>query len=250
MLSTTRQSAILRRLRTVGEVSVQALADEFDVSTSTIRRDLDLLSSDGLLRRVRGGGSVVEQDPIAFDEVARHDSSEKDQVAQRAAALIPDDSVVLLDIGTTTARLAHHLRGRRLTVITSSLAVVAELSAEESTEVIVLGGVLRKNYHSLVGMLTELALGQMRAHLCFLSTSGVRPDGQVMDTTGIEVPVKQAMLKAADRAVLLAGASKFPGVGLLPVCGPERIHGLVTSTGADPATLAVFHRAGTEVITA
>lgn len=240
---------ILQRLRADGEVSVQTLVGELRVSASTIRRDLDVLSQDGLLRRVRGGGSRVEPDAVAFDQVSRQASAEKDAIAARAAALVPERSVVLLDIGTTTARLAHHLRGRRLTVITSSLAVVDELRTEDQIELIVLGGVLRNNYLSLVGMLTEQALGQLRAHLCFLSGSGIRADGGVMDTTGIEVPVKRAMLAAAERTVLLADRAKFPGTGLLPVCGPDRIAVLVTNRGADPATLATYRAVGTEVIT-
>ena len=228
---------------------MQTLVGELRVSASTIRRDLDLLSEDGLLRRVRGGGSRVEPDAVAFREVSHQASTEKDEIAARAAALVPDRSVVLIDIGTTTARLAHHLRGRRLTVITSSLAVVDELRDEDSIELIVLGGVLRNNYLSLVGMLTEQALGQLRAHICFLSGSGIRADGAVMDTTGIEVPVKRAMLAAAERTILLADRTKFPGTGILPVCGPDRIAVLVTNQGADPATLATYRAVGTEVIT-
>ena len=226
---------------------MQILAAELSVSTSTIRRDLDVLSADGLLRRVRGGGSSVEPDAIGFREVSSQSSAEKDAVAARAARLVPDGSVIVIDIGTTTARLAHQLRGRRLTVITSSLAVVDELRDEDSIELIVLGGVLRNNYLSLVGMLTEQALGQLRANLCFLSASGVRANGHVMDTTGIEVPVKRAMVAAAERTVLLAGRTKFPGTGLLSVCGPDQIAVLVTNEGADQATLDVFAGAGTEV---
>lgn len=250
MLSSTRHDAILRRLRADGEVSVQTLATGLGVSTSTIRRDLDALSQDGLLRRVRGGGSQVEPDAVAFREVAHQAQDEKDAVAMRAAQLVPDGAVVVIDIGTTTARLAHHLRGRRLTVITSSLAVVDELRDEDAIELIVLGGVLRTNYLSLVGMLTEQALGQLRANLCFLSGSGIRRSGEVMDTTGIEVPVKRAMVSAADRTVLLADRTKFPGTGLLAVCGPEKIATLVTNPGADAATLDAFRTAGTEVLTA
>ena len=228
---------------------MRALATKLGVSTSTIRRDLDVLSADGLLRRVRGGGSSVEPDTIPFREVSSQSGIEKDAIAVRAAHLVPDGSVILIDIGTTTARLAHHLRGRRLTVITSSLAVVDELRDEDSIELIVLGGVLRNNYLSLVGLLTEQALGQLRADLCFLSGSGIRPSGDVMDTTGIDVPVKRAMVAAAQRTILLADRTKFPGTGLLPVCGPDRIAVLVTNRGANQATLDIFHTAGTEVIT-
>jgi DeoR/GlpR family transcriptional regulator of sugar metabolism len=250
VLTDTRHRAILRRLRTQGEVSVEVLADEFGVSPSTIRRDLTALSRDGLLRRVRGGGSTIEQDPDGFDVGDRHQADDKDAVAERAAGLIEDGQIVCLDIGATTARLARRLRGRRLTVITSSLAVVDELRHVPGPELIVLGGVLRNTYQSLVGLLTEQALAQLSANLCFLSTSGVNAAGQVMDSTGIEVGVKRAMLAAAERSVLLADKGKFPGTGLLSVCGPQYIDVLVTNSGADPDTLARMAQAGTEVVQA
>lgn len=249
MLSASRQAAILRRVRSAGEVSVHDLALELDVSTSTIRRDLNSLSAEGRLRRVRGGGSV-EPDARPFREVAADAPTDKDTVAARAAQLVQDGDVVVVDIGTTTERLAHHLAGRRITVITASLAVVDVLREDPEVELVVLGGVLRRSYWSLVGTLTEQALGELRAHWSFLGTSGVRPDGLVMDTTGIEVPVKKAVVAAAERTVLLADHGKFPGIGMLAVCGPGDIDVLVTNEGADPGTLATFSAAGTEVLTA
>lgn len=248
MLTDTRHRSILRRLRRQGDVSVQVLADELGVSPSTIRRDLAALSAEGLLRRVRGGGSPVEQDADTFDELDPRDAERKDAVADRAAELVQDGQIVCVDVGTTTARLARRLRGRRLTVITSSLAVVDELRYAPAPEVIVLGGVLRSSCQSLVGLLTEQAMALLSVDLCFLSTSGVNASGQVLDTTGIEVGVKRAMLAAAERSVLVADRGKFPGSGLLSVCAPGDIDIVVTNSGADPATLARMAEAGTEVI--
>ncbi|PPG41076.1 DeoR/GlpR family DNA-binding transcription regulator [Pseudoclavibacter sp. RFBA6] len=247
MLTTTRQARILQSLRADGQVTVEQLAVQFGVSPSTVRRDLNALSAEGLLRRVRGGGSV-EPDRVPFAEVATHQSSEKGAIAARAAELVRDGDVVLIDIGTTTAHLARELRGRRITVITSSLAVVDALRDDDTVELIVLGGVVRKNYSSMVGVLTEQALAQIRATVCFLGTSGIRPDGTVSDTTGTEVPVKLAMIASSQRTVVLADATKFPGVGLLRVCGPSAITGVVTERQADPATLAVLREAEVEVM--
>ena len=249
MLTATRQAEILRVLQESGEVSVDGLAMRFGVSLSTIRRDLNALGAEGLLRRVRGGGSI-EADSVPFGDVARQSAPEKDRIAARAAELVRDGDVVLIDIGTTTALLARHLRGRRITVLTSSLAVVDQLRDEDDVELIVLGGVVRKTYRSMVGILTEQALSQLRAHLCFMGTSGLRPDGSVMDSTGIEVPVKKGMIASSERTVVLADGSKYPGAGLLSVCTADDVDVLVTNDDADPTTLAVFAKAGVEVITA
>ncbi len=249
MLTATRQARILDSLRADGEVRVEELADQFGVSLSTIRRDLNALNADGLLRRVRGGGSI-EPDKEPFSAVEHKRPAEKRQIAERAAALVAEGDVVLVDIGTTTALLARHLRGRRITVITSSLAVIDQLRDDDSVELIVLGGAVRKNYNSMVGALTEQALAQIRATTCFLGTSGIRADGTIADTTGMEVPVKRAMIESSQRVVVLADSSKFPGVGVLRVCGPEDIDGVVTNADAEPAILDRLRGAGVEVILA
>jgi DeoR/GlpR family transcriptional regulator of sugar metabolism len=186
----------------------------------------------------------------SFEDVAVTHPEAKDRLARRAATLVPDGAVVLCDIGTSVHRVAAHLHGRPLAVVTNSLAVYEELKDDEAIDLVLLGGQVRRNYRSMVGFLTEQALEQVHADLLFLGTSGVRGDGSVMDTTTVEVPVKRAMLRSADRTVLIADGSKFPGSGLARVCGPERLDVLVTDEDADPGTLDVVRQAGAEVVLA
>lgn len=240
----------MRRVRDSGATSVRDLASQLGVSPSTIRRDLEVLDRDGTLRRVRGGAlATVDADTDRpFSEVAAADEQDKEAVAARAAELVGDGDVVLLDIGTTTMRLARRLRGRRITVVTSSLAVLDVLRSDPAVELLLLGGMVRRPYHSLVGVLTEAALAQVVADRVFLGASGVRPDGQLVDTTLAEVPLKRAMIAAAGQVVLLADRHKFPGTGALRVCGPEDVDVLVTNEGADEATLRACAAAGVEVL--
>jgi DeoR/GlpR family transcriptional regulator of sugar metabolism len=247
MLTTTRQTHILNSLRADGEVTVEDLADQFGVSSSTIRRDLKALSADGLLRRVRGGGSI-EPDRVPFVDVQQQQPAEKSRIAAAGAALVSDGDIVLLDIGTTTALLARALRGRRITVVTSSLAVVDQLRDDDAVELIVLGGAIRKNYNSMVGTLTEQALAQIRATICFLGTSGIRDNGTIMDTTGMEVPIKRAMIESSQYVVVLADATKLPGIGLLSVCGPESLDCVITDADPDGATVRSLQDNDVEVI--
>lgn len=242
----------MRRVRASGATSVQDLASQLGVSPSTIRRDLEVLDRDGTLRRVRGGalaGTLADADAVRpFAEVAATDGHDKEAVAARAALLVADGDVILLDIGTTTMCLARRLRGRRVTVVTSSLAVLDVLRSDPEVELLLLGGMVRRPYHSLVGMLTEAALSQVVADRVFLGASGVRPDGQLVDTTLAEVPLKRAMIAAAGQVVLLVDRHKFPGTGALRVCGPEDIDMIVTNDGADAATLRACAAAGAEVL--
>ncbi|SEF36428.1 DNA-binding transcriptional regulator of sugar metabolism, DeoR/GlpR family [Amycolatopsis pretoriensis] len=246
MLPQRRHELILRALRAEGPAPVGVLAERLGVSQATVRRDLVLLGREGRLTRVYGGAMAAGDEPFA--RVAAERADEKDAVARRAADLVADGDTVLLDIGTTAHRLARHLRDRALTVITSSLAVYEELKDADDVQLVLLGGVVRRSYHSMVGFLTEDALRQVRAGTVFLGTSGVRGDGHVMDSTVVEVPVKRAMVAAADRVVLLADAGKFPGTGLAKVCGPDALDVVVTTPGADEPTCATLREAGVEVL--
>jgi DeoR/GlpR family transcriptional regulator of sugar metabolism len=248
MLPQQRHELILRSLRAEGPAAVRTLAGRLGVSPATVRRDLVQLHREGRLTRVYGGAVSATDADEPFAEVATVRVQEKDAIAARCSELIKDGDAILLDIGTTAHRLARTLHGRALTVITSNLAVYEELADDADIQLILLGGVVRRSYRSLVGFLTEDALRQVHADRLFLSTSGLRRDGQVMDTTIVEVSIKRAMIAAANQVILLADATKFPGTGVGLVCGPEDLHVVVTNAGADADTCQALRDAGVEVI--
>jgi DeoR/GlpR family transcriptional regulator of sugar metabolism len=252
VLPQRRHAEILQHLSHDGSASINALCRLLATSPATIRRDLIWLEGEGVVKRVHGGAVLVDipSHERPFDRVVKQDSDAKEAVAAAAAALVEDGDTVLLDIGTTTHRLAAHLRGRDITVVTSNLAVYEELAHDHAVELILLGGVVRRNYRSMVGFLTEDALRQVRVDRVFLGAAGVRGDGSVMDDTVVEVPLKRAMLAAADQAVLLADAGKFPGGGLARVCGAEEVDIVVTNNDADTSTLQAIQEAGVHVVTA
>jgi DeoR/GlpR family transcriptional regulator of sugar metabolism len=248
MLPDRRHELILRALRADGPATVTKLADLLGASQATIRRDLLQLEDEGLLKRVYGGAVPVNGEDDPFTDVAAVRVEAKDALAAWCAGLVKDGETLLLDIGTTAHRVARQLHGRTLTVITSNLAVYEELLDDKDIQLVLLGGVVRRSYRSLVGFLTEDNLRQVRADRLFLGTSGVRPDGQVLDTTAVEVPVKRAMIAASDQVVLLADAAKFPGTGMARVCGPEELDVVVTNTPADETTRTSLREAGVEVV--
>lgn len=250
MLPERRHQLILRALREDGPSTIVVLADRLGVSPATVRRDLLRLDEEGLLTRVYGGAAPIADQDDRFSDVATERVGEKDAVAERAASLVKDGETVLLDIGTTAHRLARRLHGRKLTVVTSNMAVYEELAEDAGIELVLLGGMLRRDYRSLVGFLTEDNLRQIHADHLFLGTSGVRPDGRVMDTTVVEVPVKRAMIAASDHVILLADAAKFPGTGVATVCGPEALDTVVTDAPVDARTTGALTEAGVTIVQA
>lgn len=251
MLTDVRQRRLRELVRTEGSVSVPDLARRLEVSEATIRRDLDSLAGRGLVRRVRGGAcdphsSVPirpEADRDAFAVVAEQEAGAKRAIGRLAASLVNDGDVIALDIGTTVFAMCDHLRDKQLTVVTASLPVVRALQDAPEVDIVVLGGILRPTYESLVGVLTESCLRQLRVDKAFLGASGVRSDGSVLDSTPSEVPVKRAMIDIATQAWLLADREKFPGKGMLQVASVLSLTGLVTDQplGSDLLALPDDH---------
>ncbi|MFE7278331.1 DeoR/GlpR family DNA-binding transcription regulator [Streptomyces sp. NPDC057623] len=247
MLAERRHQLILQALRSGGITSVNDLAEQLDASAATIRRDLLKLEADGLLTRVHGG-AVIEDDQPSFHEAAAARVGEKDAIATQAATMIEDGQSVILDSGTTVHRLALKLRGRRLTVITNNLAVYDELTDDENIDLMLLGGMVIRESRMLDGFMAEDNLRQVHSDWLFMGACGLRPGGQVMDTTVAEVPARRAMIAASDRVVLLADKSKFPGTGMVKICGPEDLDAVITNASEDDATCVALREAGVTVI--
>lgn len=254
MIAEVRQRRIAEIVNVRGSVSVPDLVEAMKVSEATVRRDLDSLAERGLLERVRGGACRhrsdirPEVDANAFAVVAEQASREKRHIARLAAERVQDGDVIALDIGTTVFAMCEHLRTRRITVVTASLAVVRALSDAPDVDLVVMGGMLRSSYESMVGVLTESCLRQVRVDTAFLGAAGVRPDGAVLDSTPSEVPNKRAMLDISNQAWLLVDHQKFPGEGFLEVGPLTRFTGLVTDRPPAWTELALPPDSGLEIV--
>lgn len=249
MLAAQRRQLILQAVRTGSAAGVVELAQQFEVSEMTVRRDLAALAGEGKLTRVHGG-AVRQRGEPPFAEIAVERLEQKRRIGAAAAALVQDGQTIMIDIGTTTLELARHLRERRLTVITSNLAVLEELLPCEEIELVSLGGVVRRNYRSLVGVLAEDALRQLSADLSFIGASGITNDLSVMDTTMVEVPIKRGMIAGGERVVLLADAQKFAMGGVVRICGADELDAVVTDAFPHEPQLERLQQAGVEVIPA
>jgi DeoR/GlpR family transcriptional regulator of sugar metabolism len=245
LLPAQRRQEILRAVRN-GTAHVSDLAESFGVSEMTVRRDLGALARDGKLERVHGGAVDAGTEPgFSQIEVERFDI--KDRLGSAAAAMVEDGMTVMIDIGTSTLQMARHLHGRKITVVTTNLAVVEELLPDPDIELVLPGGIVRRNYRSLVGVLAEDSLRQIKSDILFLGTSGVDLDIGVWDTTMVEVPIKRLMIAGAAEVVLIADAAKFAMTGMVRVCGPESLSHIVTDAPLPASARSAVDAAGIEV---
>jgi DeoR/GlpR family transcriptional regulator of sugar metabolism len=249
VLADRRHDEIVRLLAQRGSLSLQDIVDELTVSEATARRDIDRLAEAGRLTRVYGGAlaNTPAEVPFAFSDST--DRKEKRQIAKAAVALVHDGDTVVLDIGSTVLEVARLLAGRPITVVTNNL-MVYEVIKESPTDLVLLGGAVRRNYWATSGPIAAASMRQLHANVAFIGTSGITRAGDVLDTTPIEVVAKQALIRGSDRAVLLATERKFPGSGSSVVCGPESISTLVTSARTAEDAVAAFTAAGVDVIRA
>jgi DeoR/GlpR family transcriptional regulator of sugar metabolism len=248
LLPAQRRQEILRAVRS-GTAHVSDLAESFGVSEMTVRRDLGALARDGKLERVHGGALDAAGEP-GFEKIEVERFDIKDRLGVAAAAMVSDGQTVMIDIGTSTLQLARHLHGKKITVVTTNLAVVEELLPDPDIELVLPGGIVRRNYRSLVGVLAEDSLRQIKSDILFLGTSGVDVDMGVWDTTMVEVPIKRLMIAGAQEVVLIADTAKFAMTGMVRVCGPESIDHIVTDAPLPAACRSAVDAAGIEVVVA
>lgn len=225
-----------------GQGGVDELAQQFDVSPSTIRRDLARMAEGGRLVRTYGGaapgGITGEQGVGERERLAR---AEKTAIARAAADLVRDGDTVILDAGTTCGALARQLRDHReLTVITSGLSTVEGLMGAEDVDVVLLGGSMRALSRGTIGPLAELVLRRLTARVVFLGADGVVAGRGVCEASTAQTTLKELMIAQSDHVVVLADAAKLGQAASRSWTPLDRPWTLVTDDAATPEQLAPF----------
>jgi DeoR/GlpR family transcriptional regulator of sugar metabolism len=251
-----RFTAILTALQKSGSVSVEGLGKELQVSHVTVRRDLDLLETRGLLRRTHGGAVSIE--PF-FYEPFRNDRSfqaqvekfaeEKRKIGRAAAGLIKKGDIIALTPGTTTTEVVRGLPlNHDITVVTSTVNVAMELSKRKDLNVYVTGGHLHGDWFSLVGPTAAQSLSRVMIHVLFIGADGIDAKSGVSCYDPEEAQLNAAMVKHARKKVAVVDHSKFGVVAGWRICSTEEIDVLVTDSGATDEMLAPFEPADLEVV--
>lgn len=239
-----RQSEILDIARAEARVAVEDLAARFGVTQQTIRRDLGDLAAAGKLTRVHGGAVLrAGVANIGYGERRRMNADAKAAIARACAALIPANSSLFLNIGTTTEAVARALLGHaNLTVVTNNLNVANILAQSDSCDVIVAGGVLRRSDGGLVGDLTTQAISAFKVDIAVIGTSAIDADGDLLDFDPQEVRVSRAIIAQARRVILVADAAKFERAAPVRIASLGDLDAIITDRPL-PAPLAAKCRA-------
>ncbi len=220
-------------LKIHGSASLDELCQHFDVSKNTIRRDLNALGDQGSVKKVYGGVVWNEENvsipSIAQREITMHEA--KSRIARKAAELVGDNDIIILDSGTTVVQMIGHLADRQnLTIITNSVPAVNVALAYPQFHVIATGGDLYHPTASFVGFEAMSWLRRLNAGTLFLAITGISLSRGITNYSTIEAEMKKAMMDVSERVVLLADHSKFDVVSLMRFADLEDIDVLITDS--------------------
>lgn len=248
LLPRERQDVIHRLIRSKRYASVRELASTTNVSSMTIRRDLEALEAAGAVTRVFGGAQVTEP-PVPeqmYGERMGQNRRAKERIAARAARLVQDGDTVALDGSTSAVYLARELRHRAVAVVTNSLLAANEL-AGGAASVFLPGGTLRAATHTLAGETAQRTLASVNADKVFFSVSGLHPDVGWSDSNAEEVAIKRALFSIAATRIALVDASKFGRSSLHALIAMEDVHVLISDEPPEVRLAEALWRAEVEV---
>lgn len=256
MYAPERQQAIIDLVNRLGRVSVTKLADDFKVTTETIRRDMDTLEAAGAICRVHGGAipvNTVRQPEARVDAREMTYLEAKQAIAKAALRFIPqhEDATILLDSGTTTARLAQLLPpGHVRTVVTNSVPIASHIAAHELAQVQLVGGRVRGITLACVGADTVAELHKMSVNTVFVGANGFSAHRGFTTPDPSEAAVKTAMLNCGHQVVVLADSSKINTDYLVCFAGFDDVDVLITDSGVSLAQVQELQNQGIEVVVA
>ncbi len=248
-----RRQQILQLLIEQGSVQVSDLVEQFGVSAVTIRTDLGQIESQGLATRTHGGATLVRVPPMEQDihEKDVLNLSLKESIGARAAQLVQPGDNIIIDSGSTTMTLARHLHDQRdVTVMTNGLNIAWELANAPNINVLLTGGVLRRQSLSLQGSQAESSLTTYSFDTLFLGVDGLDLQFGLTTHDEGEARLNHRMVERARRIVVLTDASKFGRVSLHRIVRLDQVHAIITDPGIDDATRDGLLQQGIEVIIA
>lgn len=247
-----RRAVILQLLASNEEVSVTELSRQMGISEVTIRKDLTLLQERNLLVRTRGGAIRKPVENLSEDTAIQRKQmfyfKEKARIGAEAVKMIREGDFIMLDSGTTTLEIAKQLgKFQHLDIITNSMSVATELLNYKRFNVILLGGNLRINSHSVVGPLALTVLRNFNGYKLFLGVDSFSLDEGISTPNMEEALLNQLMIQQASKVVAVFDSSKFNKRSFVHIANPEQIDTIITDSEIPAGMKTKLRAAGIEV---
>lgn len=245
-----RHEAILELARLHNRVTVEQLSAHFHVSLQTIRKDLNTLCDQRLLSRVHGGATLPSGvENLEYEARRRIAAEAKDAIGKAAAALIPNDASLFINIGTTTEAVSQALLDHSgLLIITNNINVANRMRVYPRFEVVIAGGVVRPSDGGIVGEAAADFFGQFKVDYAVIGASALDEEGALLDYDYREVKVAQAIIANARHVILVADQGKFSRSAPVRIARIDQIGTFVTDQCPSDDFRSICDRAGVEII--
>ena len=231
LLANQRREQILKLLREDGSAKVVDLAKIFKVSEVTVRQDLEKLEADDLISREHGGAFLksIEDHVSSLSLMNKDNMDKKVLIGKKAAELVDNGDVIILDSGSTTTEIAKNLVNRKnLTVITNALNIAILLGSHPGIEVMMTGGEFKPPTLSLTGQKAADFLADIHVDKLFLATAGISLKSGLTYPSISDLVVKKAMIDAADTVYLVADSTKVRKPSFASLGALSLIHYIIT----------------------
>jgi DeoR/GlpR family transcriptional regulator of sugar metabolism len=246
-----RQRELSRLIERNGRVSVTQICEQFGISKATARRDLEVLTEQGFIQRVHGGGVLMRQAPEESILSRTHEQEkEKEDIGRVAASLVRDGETVFLGSGTTVLQVAQHLLNQNITVITNSLPAINALAGKANISLVALGGVLRESEFSFIGHITEQALVEVRADKVIVGIRAISLSQGLTNDYLPETMTDRAIMNIGSKLIVVADHTKCDRISTVFVVPLEKVDVLVTSKEAPEKFLQAVQEKGIQVLVA
>jgi DeoR/GlpR family transcriptional regulator of sugar metabolism len=230
MFQIERQERILQYINEKGKANIKELSDAFNVSKITIRRDLDELAQRNLIIKTHGGVMSLENNflyEIPYESKSGVNMEAKSKIGKAAAQLIEPNDVIILDAGSTTLQMVKNINKNNVTIITNDIKIAMEVAHKSGLKLIVGGGIREESVYTLIGPTTEEFFLNVHVNKTFLGCDAISLEYGITNRTMQEVPIKRAMMKAAEEVIAVADHSKLDKKVFSFLCQIKEINKLV-----------------------
>lgn len=253
MVKTTveRRDQIFQLLNETGSVKVNELSELFDVSTVTIRNDLEFFEKKGIAHRTYGGALLRNNvyNDSSIEEKQKLHATEKQKIGQYAAHTINDGDSIILDSGTTTREIAIRIKEKKnLTVMTNAINIALELAGLDNISLMMTGGVLREKSYSLVGPEAESVLSNFYFDKLFLGVDGLDINYGLTTSNNLEAQLNRLMVKRSNQVIAVTDSSKFGRHSFSFICDLDPIGMIITDEHIDQEYESAFIKRGIKVV--
>jgi DeoR family myo-inositol catabolism operon transcriptional repressor len=249
-MKTARLDAMEQYILQNEQITIQDLQEHFEVSINTLRRDLDELETRGHVTKVYGGAAA--RTPATLISMPRRfqmNGPDKRLIGELAATVIPDNTTIFIDSGSTTFNVIRHLGSKKgLTLVTHSLIAINEASRLKEINTISLGGIYNASLGAFVGISSLDSIRTLSVKTAVMAATGVSIKRGLTNTTYFEAEIKRVIASNSERLILMADHTKFDHDAMISYCPLERVQTVVTDLPPSPKYMEFFAKHGIGVV--